>query len=158
MASLKQRAIALALASALASGEEGLRHYAYYDPPGILTVCEGHTGPDVIKGRFYPIEECKKLLSTDMNKALDAVEHCVPGLPPQMLAAWGDAVFNLGSKIVCDTKHSTAARMLRDPDQWLAACAQLPRWNQAKVAGFMVALPGLTTRRAKDRALCESTL
>ena len=39
---------ALALAVALAVPAEGLRQYAYYDPPGILTVCYGTTGRDVV--------------------------------------------------------------------------------------------------------------
>ena len=40
-----RRAIAAILATAIAVPAEGLRQWAYYDPPGILTVCRGHTGP-----------------------------------------------------------------------------------------------------------------
>lgn len=44
-----RRVAALAAALALAIPAEGLRQYAYYDPPGILTVCYGSTR-DVVPG------------------------------------------------------------------------------------------------------------
>ena len=35
-----------------------------------------------------------------------------------------------------------------------AACNQLPRWDNARIAGVLVPLPGLTKRRAAERTLC----
>lgn len=150
----KARAAAALLAVAIAVPAEGLRQFAYYDPPGILTVCYGHTGPDVEKGRQYSLAECKALLTKDMAEAVEAVDRCVPGLPVNVLAAFGDAAFNLGPAIACDSKQSTAARLLK-AGQIREACAQLPRWNKAKVGGVLVELPGLTKRRAAEQALCE---
>jgi lysozyme len=147
-----RRAIALVLATALAVPAEGLRQYAYYDPPGILTVCYGHTG-DVVKGRKYSLAECRSLLNADMRRAVDIVERCVPGLPEKVLAAFADAVFNIGPKVACEHKASTAARMLSAGDL-AGACNQLPRWNKSTIAGILIALPGLTTRRGKEQALC----
>ena len=144
--------IAVALAAAIAIPAEGLRQYAYYDPPGILTVCYGHTGPDVVKGRKYSLVECDAFLSADMKKAVQTVERCVPGLPENVLAAFADAVFNIGPRVACGP-DSTAARLLKAGDI-PAACRQLPRWNKARVGGVMVELPGLTKRRAKEQALC----
>lgn len=152
---IDKRALAAILATAIAVPAEGLRQYAYYDPPGILTVCRGHTGSDVVKGKRYSLTECDKFMSDDMRKAVAIVDQCVPGLPVEVLAAFGDSVFNIGSKIACDTKNSTAARLLK-AGQLEAACNQLPRWNKARVMGAMVALPGLTKRRAAERALCLS--
>jgi GH24 family phage-related lysozyme (muramidase) len=145
---------ALALAVALAVPAEGLRQAAYRDPVGILTVCYGHTG-GVDPTRKYSLDECKDLLDEDMRAALDAVERCRPGLPAPVLAAFSDAVFNLGPRIACDTRNSTAARMLASGDI-KAACEQLTRWDKARVAGVMVALPGLTKRREKERDVCLS--
>ncbi len=150
---LKRRTIAAAMATAIAVPAEGLRQWAYRDPPGILTVCYGHTGPSVRPDRAYSIEECKSLLSTDMNAAIETVERCVPGLPVNVLAAFGDAVYNLGPKIACDTKNSTAARLLKS-GQLDFACKQLPRWNKATVMKVSVELPGLTKRRAAEMSLC----
>lgn len=150
----RRRSAAALLATAIAVPAEGLRQFAYYDPPGILTVCYGHTGPDVEKGRQYSLPECRALLTKDMAEAIEAVDRCVPGLPENVLAAFGDAAFNLGPAIACDPRQSTAARFLK-AGQFLEACRQLPRWNKAKVAGVLVELPGLTKRRAAEQALCE---
>ena len=144
----KRLAVAAALATALAIPAEGLRQYAYYDPPGILTVCYGHTG-DVEKHRKYSLAECEQLLTDDMRTAITAVERCAPGLPENVLAAFADAVYNIGPRIACDTSKSTAARLLK-AGKIEEACKQLPKWNKA--AG--VPLPGLTKRRQAEMELC----
>lgn len=149
---IKRKAMAMAMAVALAIPAEGLRRVAYYDPPGILTVCYGST-TNVVKGKVYSLEECRARLDTDMTKAIDAVERCAPGLPVNALAAFADAVYNLGPKIVCSLTGSTAARLLKAGD-WVAACKQLPRWNKATVAGQLVELPGLTKRRHLEMEVC----
>lgn len=146
-------AIALALAVAIAAPAEGLRQYAYYCPAGILTACYGSTGPHVVRGVRYSLDHCKALLSADMLKAIKIVDRCVPGLPVPVLAAFADATFNMGSTIACNLKQSTAARYLA-AGKYELACNQLPRWDKARVLGLMTTLPGLTTRRANERALC----
>lgn len=142
----------LAIATALAIPAEGLRQYAYNDPPGILTVCYGST-TNVIKGKKYSLDECKARLDTDMMNAINQVDKCAPSLPDNVLAAFSDAVYNMGPKIACDKQNSTAARLLARGDI-AGACNQLPRWNRATVAGVSVELPGLTKRRAAERNLC----
>lgn len=144
---------AAAIATAIAVPAEGLRRVAYYDPPGILTVCRGHTGPDVQKNRVYSLAECDQYMTDDMLAAIQAVDRCVPGLPDHVLAAFADAVFNIGPKIACDTNHSAAARLLK-AGNIDAACRQLPRWNKANIGGVMVPLPGLTNRRAAEMTVC----
>ncbi|QJE03034.1 lysozyme [Massilia forsythiae] len=159
-------ALAAALATALAVPAEGLRQVAYRDPPGVLTACYGHTGKDVQAGVVYSLEQCSKWLTNDMGAAISAVDRCAPGLPEPVLAAFGDAVFNMGPTIACDTKNSTAARYLQqysattyrdakaDALILTAACNQLPRWDNARIAGVLVRLPGLTKRRAAERDVC----
>lgn len=154
MTKAKRIAAAVAAATVIAVPAEGLRHYAYYDPPGILTVCYGST-TNVIKGRYYTLDDCKARLSADMLSAVETVERCVPGLPVPVLAAFGDAVYNLGPTIACSKQNSTAARMLAAGDI-KGACNQMPRWNKARVAGVMIPLPGLTKRRAAEQSLCLS--
>ena len=110
--SQKRVAAATAIATALAIPAEGIRQWAYYDPPGILTVCRGHTGPDIDPKKQYSIAECDQFLSDDMRNAINAVERCIPGLPAPVLASFGDAVFNMGPTIACNQKKSTAARLL----------------------------------------------
>lgn len=152
----KRLAAAAAIATALAIPAEGLRRVAYYDPPGILTVCYGDT-QNVQKNRVYSLEECRERLDRRMMEAIEIVERCVPGLPENVLAAFGDSVYNIGPKIACDTRNSTAARMLK-AGNIAGACAQLPRWNKARVAGVMVELPGLTKRRKAAQIVCEGRI
>lgn len=151
--SQKRVAAATAIATALAIPAEGIRQWAYYDPPGILTVCRGHTGPDIDPKKQYSIAECDQFLSDDMRNAISAVERCIPGLPAPVLAAFGDAVFNIGPTIACNQKKSTAARLLAT-GRIKEACEQLPIWDKASVAGMLVSLPGLTKRRNSEMQVC----
>jgi GH24 family phage-related lysozyme (muramidase) len=149
----RRQAAAAAIATAIAIPAEGLRQYAYYDPPGILTVCYGST-TDVQKGKHYTLAECKMRLDADMQKAVTQVDYCTNSrLPEKVLAAFSDAAYNIGPKVACDTKVSTAARLL-SAGAYKQACEQLPRWNRAKIAGVSVALPGLTKRRAEEMRVC----
>ncbi|MDR2186890.1 MAG: lysozyme [Azonexus sp.] len=143
---------ALAVAVAIAVPAEGLRQVAYHDPGGVLTVCYGSTrGIDPAK--TYSLAECQARLDADMLAALESVERCAPGVPENVLAAFGDAVYNLGPEIVCDPVKSRAARLLAAGDV-AAACRELPRWDKARVGGVMVSLPGLTKRRAVEMEVC----
>ncbi len=113
----------------------------------------GHTGIDVVAKRQYSLDECRALLSADMQRAVAQVEACQPGLPVPVLAAFADAAYNLGPIVACSRVGSTAARMLHAGDL-TGACNQLPRWDMARVLGVMVSLPGLAARRAAERELC----
>jgi GH24 family phage-related lysozyme (muramidase) len=152
----KQKAIALALATAIAVPAEGLRQYAYRDVTGLPTVCFGST-TGVKMGDFRTIPECKALLTKEMSDVISTVDSCRPGLPTTVLAAFADAAYNLGERIACDTTRSTAARYLARGD-YARACRELPRWNRARVAGVSVELPGLTKRRNMEMELCLSGL
>lgn len=149
----KRIAAATAIATAIAIPAEGIRQIAYYDPPGILTVCRGHTGSDIDPKKKYSLEECDQFLTEDMRKSIERVERCVPGLPAPVLAAFADADFNIGSTIACDKKKSTAARLLAT-GHIKEACEQLPRWNKATVLGMLIELPGLTIRRNLEKDIC----
>lgn len=146
----KQRmALAAAAAALIAAPFEGLRQYAYRDPVGIPTICFGSTR-GVKMGDFKTIDECKALLTREMAEAISTVERCAPGLPVNPLAAFASATFNVGPRLVCDPRQSTAARLLRE-GRVQEACDQLLRWNRA---GGVV-LPGLVKRRAAERDLCR---
>lgn len=152
---MTNKAAVAVLVAALAVPFEGLRRTWYFDPPGIPTVCYGHTGLDVDKSKVYTMNECKALLTKDVLYAVSAVDKCRPGLPPKVLAAFADLTYNAGPTAACDTAKSTAARKLAAGD-FAGACNELPKWDKARVAGIMVALPGLTRRRLAERDLCLS--
>ena len=152
----RRAAVIAAIATAIAVPAEGLRQVAYYDPPGILTVCYGST-TNVEAGKTYSLAECRARLDADMLAAVETVERCAPGMGDNQIAAFADAVYNGGSKIVCNLKKSTAARLLK-AGKIAEACMQLPRWNKARIAGVAVALPGLTKRRNAEMILCMKGL
>jgi len=149
---MKRLKVAALAAAAIAIPAEGLRQYAYYDPPGILTVCYGST-TQVQKGKKYSLEECRARLDNDMLNAVRTVDRCVPGLPDRVLIAFGDAVYNIGPRIACDTSRSTAARLLK-AGRYTEACKELPKWSRATVGGTSVQLPGLVKRRHAEMAVC----
>lgn len=149
----RSRIAALGLTSALAlvASFEGLRQYGYADPVGIPTSCYGHT-EGVRIGQFYSLEQCEELLGAEFFGAVKAVHECSPyPLTPGELGALASAVYNIGPRIVCDTKTSTLARKLQIGDIE-GACNELPRWNRAKG----ITLPGLTRRREAERRMCLS--
>lgn len=150
----KRFAVAAAIATAIAIPAEGLRQWAYDDiaNPKLLTVCYGST-TDVVKGKRYSLDECRARLDSDMLKAVETVDRCAPGLPDHVLAAFADAVYNIGPRIACDKSNSRAARYLSVGYTDLA-CHELPRWNKARVGGVSVELPGLTKRREAEKRLC----
>ena len=141
-------AAVLALAAPLIAKWEGVRYTPYRDAVGVLTVCYGHTGPDIVPGKRYTAAECKALLDKDMRIANAAVRKCLPmPMLVQIEAALTSATFNLGPRVVCG---STLQRKALAND-WPGACAALDAW---KYAGGRV-FKGLVLRRADERAVCE---
>ena len=142
---------ALALAAPLIAKWEGVRYYPYPDPAtggAPWTVCYGHTGPDVVRGRAYTAAECEALLDADMAAADAIVRKCIPvPMLRHVEAALVSATFNLGPKVVCG---STVQRKALAND-WPGACAALDLYRNAGGRP----MKGLILRRADERKLCE---
>lgn len=141
-------AAVLALAAPLIAKWEGVRYAPYRDAGGVLTVCYGHTGPDVRAGKTYTKAECDDLLRADMIEANGYVNACItsPMLSGQE-AALTSAAYNIGPRVVCG---STLQRYA-NAGNWPAACAELSRWDKAAGRTYR----GLTMRRTDERAMCE---
>lgn len=124
----------------------------YLDPIAIPTVCVGHTGKDVTKadvGRVFSEERCAELLRSDAQAAEKAVKRCVTfPVTQNQYDALVSFTFNVGGANLCS---STLVR-LHNAGDCRSAAAQFPRWNKA--AGRV--LPGLTKRRAHERAMYEA--
>ncbi|MGO4304177.1 lysozyme [Cupriavidus sp. RAF12] len=130
---------------------EGVVLRGYKDPIGIVTACAGHTKTAVL-GRPYTSAECAALLDADLVEHADGVLACTPGLKGQTyrLAAATSFAFNVGVSAYCS---SSMARKFRGGD-YAGGCAELSRWVYA--GGRQ--LPGLVTRRATERAMCEGRI
>jgi lysozyme len=118
---------------------------------GTLTICDGHTGPDVHIGDRRTNAECDALLQADLHKTALALAPCIHVVPPpdtaKAITSFG---YNVGAPKTC---RSTMVRKLNAGDL-KGACAEMPRWRYA--AG--VVLKGLITRRIDERSLCERGL
>lgn len=137
-----------AMVTPLVAKWEGVRYEPYRDAVGVLTVCYGHTGSDIVPGKRYSKAECDQLLQADLAIANEAVNRCLP--MPKLVhveAALTSAAFNLGPKVVCG---STLQRLALAND-WPGACAELSKWKNAGGRE----LRGLVLRRADERAMCE---
>ena len=138
----------LMLAAPLISKWEGVRYQPYRDAVGVLTVCYGHTGPDIVPGKAYTKAECDALLDADMAEADAVVRKCIPvPMLRHVEAALVSATFNLGPVVVCG---STVQRKALAND-WPGACAALDLFNKAGGRVYR----GLVLRRADERKLCE---
>lgn len=155
MSRAQRIATALGIAVSIAIPAEGIRQVAYHDPGGVLTVCMGST-TDIDPRRTYSLAECRDRLDRDMLDAVEAVDRCVPDAPESVLAAFADAVYNVGPRIACD-RSTTPARLLAAGD-WPAACESLMLYTRARIAGVLVELPGLVKRRAIEREVCLAGL
>lgn len=152
--SVKGVAAVLAAASVAVTGiaaHEGWINAGYRDPIGVATACAGHTGPDAVLGKTYTDEQCAALLAQDAVKHGLDIAPCLPDeLPTNTRAAFISFAFNVGAAKFCGSTLSKKA-MAGD---LRGACAELPKWTYA--GGKQ--LPGLVSRRARERALCESGL
>jgi lysozyme len=129
---------------------EGVRYEPYRDSVGVLTVCYGHTGPDVRAGATYTPDDCQRLLEQDMASARAAVSRCLP-MPKlvQVESALVSLTFNVGPVAVCGERSSIRRAALAN--NWPAACAAIDLYNKAGGREYR----GLTLRRGHDRAVCE---
>lgn len=164
MASPKTKiASALAAASMLvavgiASQFEGTLYQAYYDPVGILTVCEGHTGPGIVVGKRYTRAECDAFLRKDMQTASAVVDSCITGpLTVNQRAALVDFAFNVGpggkgvKDGLCSLKSGREPSIRRyfNAGNTAAGCAEFNAWNSNK-------LRGIARRRTEEARVCSS--
>lgn len=143
-------AAVLILAGALIAKWEGVRYSPYMDAVGVLTVCYGHTGPDIVPGKRYTRAECEALLDADMREANAYVRSCIARpMPVRVEAALTSLVFNLGPAPVCIEGRSP--RKYARAGDWPNTCRSLDAY---KYAGGRV-FRGLVLRRADERKVCE---
>jgi len=154
--SLKRRIFAAGGAGAIAIAGVLVAHFEpgrdrgrpYIDPAGVLTVCDGHTGPDIDPSRIYTDAECDAWRETDLAQADAAIQRLViVPLNDWQRAALIDFVYNVGAG---NLAKSTLLRRLNAGD-YDGACDEYRRWVYA--GGRR--LPGLVTRREVDAWVCR---
>ncbi|MDH2911199.1 lysozyme [Kosakonia sp. HypNH10] len=141
---------ALAIATIFIGGKDGVegrKYEAYKDVAGVWTVCDGHTGSDIIRGKTYTDRECDLLLWKDMQPAKRIVDSLVKvPLGEYQRAALYSFVFNVGSDAF---SKSTLLKKLNRGDQE-GACEEMRRWVYAGGMKWK----GLQNRREIERSMC----
>jgi lysozyme len=132
----------------LVKGFENLRLKAYLCPAGVWTIGWGATGPGIMRGVVWTLDQAEARINTDVNIYLAAAAHLCPGLPEGAWVAMADFSYNLGATRLAS---STLRRRILARD-WVRAGVELERW----VWGGGKKLPGLVTRRRVERAMLPS--
>ncbi len=148
------RALALAGAGALAIAVsmikplEGLELVPYRDVAGVLTVCYGHTGKDIVEGKTYTEAECEALLDRDLGEVKRQIDPLIkPDLQEATKAALYSFTYNVG---VGAFSRSTLLDKLNSGDVH-GACKELHRWIYAGGKKWN----GLITRRQVEDEICS---
>lgn len=146
---LQKGSAAAAMAVALVGSFEGLRQHAYPDPATQgqpWTICYGSTN-GVKPGDYKTVEQCKALLSLELQKYAAGIEQCVTvPLPDARFVALTSFAYNLGVGGAC---KSSVVRLINQ-GKTAEGCEALLKYNRA--AGIV--FPGLTRRRQKERQFC----
>ena len=145
-------ALALSVATPEIKEVEGRRNLPYYDIVKVLTVCDGHTGPEIVKSKKYEDAECDALTTKDAKKFAEGVLRTSPHLAwhPMQLAAAISFSYNVGTGTY---QKSSVARLFNE-GRFIEGCNFLLRYNRA--GGRVV--QGLVNRRERERDICLSTL
>ncbi|WP_110875929.1 lysozyme [Franconibacter helveticus] len=141
---------AIAIATAMVSGKSGLEgreYYPYWDVVGVLTVCDGHTGNDIIPGKRYTDKECDALTRADMTRIARQVDPYirVKATDTQRAAIYSFA-YNVGATAAI---NSTLLKKLNARD-YAGACSELKRWVFAGGKKWK----GLMSRRDVEYEVC----
>lgn len=131
---------------------EATRYVAYKDIVGVLTVCTGHTGPDVVVGKVYTDAECTRMTQGDAEKATLGVLRYSPQLlyHPIVLASAVSFSYNVG----VGTYAQSSVNRDFNAGNLVAGCNDLLKYT---MAGGQYS-KGLANRRAEEHKLCMSTL
>ena len=152
-------ALAISLIIGLVTYFEGDKPVGYKDPVGIPTAGVGHTGPDVVVGKFYSDAIREGWLKEDLADAGLTVERCAPeNIDVYWRAAFISFAFNVGPGrkgvkdgfcILKSGKVPSHIRYARAGDK-TRSCRALLQWIRA---GGRV-MNGLKRRRDAECALC----
>ncbi|EEC0863869.1 lysozyme [Salmonella enterica subsp. enterica] len=141
---------AIAIAAAMLGGHDGLegrRYEPYPDVAGVLTVCDGHTGKDIVSGKYYTDAECDALLNQDLARVKAQVDPLIKvSIPESERASLYSFAYNVGTGAFAG---STLLKKLNAGDR-AGACNELKRWTYAGGKQWK----GLVTRREIEREVC----
>jgi lysozyme len=115
---------------------------------GVLTVCYGHTGTDIVPSKTYDGVECTVLLEKDIEIAAKGVLAVTPGIhdKPYILASAISFSYNVG---VTTYRKSSVARNF-NAGNYKAGCEWMLKYTYAKGKYIQ----GLANRRKHEYDIC----
>ena len=122
-----------------------------------LTVCNGITGPQVVRGRYYTPADCYRL---EQARYIAGERHLKAALPAwDSYTVWvqATALDFTHNKGAAEFDGSTMRRKLLAGDV-VGACRENTRWNRGTVNGVSTVLPGLKVRADANAEICEGGL
>lgn len=141
----------IAIATVMLSGNGGLegREYVpYKDVVGIITVCDGHTGKDIVLNKRYSDAECDALTKADLERIAKQVNPSIKVKTTEtQLAAIYSFSYNVGANAFI---KSTMLKKLNAGD-YAGACDELKRWVYAGGKKWK----GLMNRRDVEYEVCS---
>ena len=130
---------------------EGRLFLPYKDIVGVWTVCAGITGPEVIPGRRYSLNECNQLETKAIKEHQEGLLQCLKApVSQETFDALSLFAYNVGVAGAC---RSTAVRLINEGNL-SGGCEALLMWSKA--GGQFV--KGLWNRRVFERDLCMKGL
>ena len=135
---------------------EGLRLAAYLDSVGIWTIGYGTTvypnGKKVAKGDTCTEAQANEFKANDLKKFVPAVSSLVQvPVTQNQFDSLVSLTYNIGVGAI---GGSTLIKKLNVKD-YKGAAEQFLVWNKGRVKGVLQVIPGLTNRRAKEKAYFE---
>lgn len=157
---------AVLIALPLTRTSEGTKLAAYQDPAKVWTICTGRTA-GVASGDRATRAQCDAWLRTELAAHMTDVARSTPALAarPAALAAAGDFHYNAGARWWLRSPmraHFLAGRWRQGCDAFagyvvLARAPEPVRGARCRIDGGgnrYCELPGLVTRRQRERAMC----
>lgn len=131
---------------------EGTRYTPYEDVVGVLTVCQGYAGKDVVRNKKYTPAECKALLQRELASHGQGVLNCVKvPLTQYQYDAFTMFAYNVGVNGFC-TSRSVLEPL--NKGRYAEACKGMLKWVYAD--GKYV--QGLANRRQYEYKMCMGEL
>lgn len=153
-------AVAFGIALALWPQQEGTSLTAYQDTGAVWTICQGHTGPEVVRGLRMTDQQCMETMRRDRAKDFVAVANLVKAPETLTVGQWvayTDFSGNAGRE------NFRTSSMLRFANQGRLqeSCDAFRLWTYVGKTDCrlpMSGCPGIVTRREIERKYCLGQL
>lgn len=141
---------------------EGVKYVPYKDMGGVLTVCMGYTGKDIVVNKRYTKQECDGLLRTELASHGKGVLSCITRpLKQHQYDAFTLFSYNIGVSGFC---NQSASAKLFNAGYEKEACEAIafkgdnktPNWSYITdpKTKKKVFVQGLFNRRLFERQMC----